>query len=108
VLITWAIIYLDRTDEQRRSRERQFQDRHLYLDTSSLDPATKAAVEYLIESGTSSTDRAVLKYRHLFHERKGTTLEELMVGQTELRGVSLLNCDVSPGISEHTWRRHTQ
>jgi hypothetical protein len=68
MIVTWAIVYLDRTDEQRRARERQFQDRHLIVDTDTLDPVDKAAVEFLVESRNGKNERDILKFRHLFRE----------------------------------------
>jgi len=70
MIIYWPVHYLDRTDEQRRSRERQYQDRRLFLDTDTLDPVTKAAVEFLVETKTKKTEREILKFRDRFQELK--------------------------------------
>lgn len=91
MFLTWAIVYLDRTDEQRCSRERQFQDRHLYLDTSTLDSATRAAIELLIESGKSSTERSILKFRNLFKGLREEELKVAIANASEFRTVSLDN-----------------
>ena len=67
MLLFWRIRYLD-------TRDRQFKDRDLYLDTDTLDPATKAAVEYACElRGSGSIGREILRYRSLFLE--GSPLE---------------------------------
>jgi len=70
MIVFWAIVYLDRTDRQRRSRERQFKDRHLFLDTDSLGLVDKAAVEFLVEARSGKNERDILKFRHLFREWK--------------------------------------
>lgn len=69
MIIHWRIHYLDKTDEQRRSRERQYRDRDLFLDTAPLDAVTKAAVEFIVQAKKHGADREILKYRHLFQER---------------------------------------
>jgi hypothetical protein len=61
MLLFWKIRYLDRSDKD-------FKDRCLYLHTSSLDPVTRAAVEFVVENKSSRTEREILKYRHLFAE----------------------------------------
>lgn len=63
MLLFWKIRYLDRTDSD-------FKDRCLYLHTQSLDPITRAAVEFVVENRSSKTEREILKYRHLFVEGK--------------------------------------
>lgn len=67
MLFFWRIRYLD-------SRDRQFKGRDLYLDTSTLDPATRAAVECASEAAPDSSHRWVFKFRHLF--RKDTMTHE--------------------------------
>ncbi len=61
MLLFWTIRYLDRTDKQ-------FKDRYLSLNTKSLDPITRAAVELVAENNSSRTEREILKYKHLFTE----------------------------------------
>lgn len=61
MIIFWRIRYLDRNDKQ-------FKDRDLFLDTERLDAATKAAIELVVETKSSSSQRDILKYRHLFQE----------------------------------------
>src|SRR5260370_3885606 len=61
MMLLWKIRYLDRSDKQ-------FKDRYLYLDTKTLDPVTRAAVELVAENRSSRTEREILKYRHLFIE----------------------------------------
>lgn len=51
--------YLDRADKQ-------FKDRDLFLNTKSLDPVLRAAVELLAENNSPKSQREILKYRHLF------------------------------------------
>lgn len=59
--IYWKVRYLDRGDKQ-------FKDRNLVLRTESLDSATKAAIELVVESKKNSPDRQVVKFRNLFRE----------------------------------------
>jgi len=61
MLLLWRIRYLD-------TRDKRFKDRDLYLDTDSLDPATKAAVELCYELGEAGNHRCMLRYRSLFRE----------------------------------------
>lgn len=61
MLLTWKIRYLDRNDGE-------FKDRYLHLDTATLKPAAKAAIELIVEAKTSRTERQILKYRHIFIE----------------------------------------
>lgn len=61
MILFWKIRYFDRN-------ERQLNDRSLQLNTETLDPITKAAVEFQIESRTNNTERGILKYRTLFRE----------------------------------------
>jgi len=70
MMLSWKIRYLDKTDKR-------FKDRYLELNTESLEPAARAAVELIVESKSSRTERGILKFRHLFVER---TLEEVSVG----------------------------
>ena len=63
MLLFWRIRYLD-------SRDRQFKDRDLYLDTATLEPVAKAAVESICELGVHAmTDRKILRFRSLFREQ---------------------------------------
>jgi len=73
VLLFWRIRYLD-------SRDKQFKDRDLLLDTDRLDPVTKAAVELCSEMERPGGGRAMLRYRHLFREEKhsGDELNKLV------------------------------
>ena len=61
MLMFWRIRYLD-------SRDRCFKDRDLWLDTDTLDPVVKAAVEFAHDTKESNRGREILRYRHLFHE----------------------------------------
>ncbi len=60
MMLFWKIRYLDRADKQ-------FKDRHLSLDTDTLDVVTHAAIELVVEN-RSMMDRTILKHRHLFVE----------------------------------------
>lgn len=62
MLLFWRIRYLD-------SRDRQFKDRDLWLNTDHLDPVTKAAIEATYALGDSSR-RAILRYRNHFQEER--------------------------------------
>src|SRR5687767_10875247 len=61
MLLLWRIRYFD-------TRDRQFKDRDLSLDTNTLDPITAAAVEACHEASQSHGRREMLRYRHLFVE----------------------------------------
>src|SRR5262245_14550954 len=61
MLLLWKIRFLDRADKR-------FKDRHLHLNTATLNPVTRAAVELVVESDSCKTEREILKYRHLFAE----------------------------------------
>lgn len=62
MLLFWRIRYLD-------TRDKQFKDRDLWLDTDSLDPVTKAAVELCNEQKELGCGRDMLQFRHLFSEK---------------------------------------
>jgi hypothetical protein len=59
MMLLWKIRYLDRTDKQ-------FKDRDLHLDLSSLDTATRSVIELLLDD--DSTKRNIQRFRHLFIE----------------------------------------
>ncbi len=61
MLVFWKTRYLNRAD-------RTFGDRCLYLDTRTLDAATKAAIELLADSKSRRTERKILQFRSLFKE----------------------------------------
>jgi hypothetical protein len=61
MLIFWRIRYLDRKD-------RQFKDRDVFLDTTTLPPARRAAVELHLECWKGHSERDILKSRSLFNE----------------------------------------
>jgi hypothetical protein len=64
MLFYWKIRYLD-------SRDKLFKDRELLLNTDSLDPVMKAAVEATYALNDSGR-RAMLRYRYLFREERPT------------------------------------
>jgi len=61
MMLFWKIRYLDRTDKE-------FKERYLRLNTRTLDPTTRAAVELVVESKSYETEREILKYKYLFAE----------------------------------------
>ena len=62
MLLFWRIRYLD-------SQDKQFKDRDLCLDTGTLDPVTKAAVEATYDLNDTSR-RSMLRHRALFREER--------------------------------------
>lgn len=72
MLLVWKVRYID-------SRDSQLKNRNLWLDTKTLDPVKKAAVEMCCEADRSGNRRSMLRYRSLFQEEKGADqLNELM------------------------------
>ena len=67
MMLSWKIRYLNRADKQ-------FKDRHLFLDTKMLDPVTRAAVEFVVDNESRKTEREILNYRHLFVENQSGTI----------------------------------
>lgn len=63
MLIFWRIRYFDRTDMQ-------FKDRDLFLDTATLPPAKRAAIELLSESKGNRNEREFLRFKSLFREER--------------------------------------
>jgi len=59
MLLFWRIRYLD-------SRDKTFKDRDLWLETDTLDPVTRTAVELCAQHKDSGRQREWLRYRHLF------------------------------------------
>jgi len=62
MLLFWRIRYLD-------TRDKQFKNRDLWLETDTLDDVTKAAVELAYELKDIGHRRKMLCHRHLFHEK---------------------------------------
>ena len=62
----WRIRYLD-------SDDRAFKDRDVWLETNSLDPVTKAAVEMIRELKDNGQERDIVRYRHHFREKEQTS-----------------------------------
>jgi hypothetical protein len=73
MLLIWKIRYLDSQDGLSKDRE-------LMLDTDSLDPVTKAAVELAFEL-RGTRERDFIRFRHRFSERKlsGDEMNELIL-----------------------------
>ena len=69
MLIYWKIRYLNRTTKK-------FADRLLYLQSDSLDPVTKAAVELAAQATTQSDWWKFLRYRPLFTEESSLQTTE--------------------------------
>jgi hypothetical protein len=63
MFLCWKVRYYDRGDKL-------FKDRDLNLDTNTLDPATKAAVELCRVWDERGHGRGMLRFRHLFQERQ--------------------------------------
>lgn len=80
MMLFWKIRYLDRTDKT-------FKDRYLYLETETLEPVTRAAIELVTEGKSSRSRREILKYRHLFVEGSLESLPSDPRGWVEFRGV---------------------
>ena len=66
MILLWKIRYLD-------TRDKQFKDRDLWLDTNSLDVATKATVELICKLKDRSQERKISQYRHFFKEKDDTS-----------------------------------
>jgi hypothetical protein len=86
MLLSWRVRYLD-------TRDKQFKDRDLWLETNALDPVTKAAVEATHELRDVGRGREMLRYRHLFHEKRytGDELNELHTRHGRIDFVSIDN-----------------
>ena len=83
MLIFWRIRYLDRNDKQ-------FKDRDLFLDTSMLPPAKRAAVELLAELKGNRNEREFLKFKSLFGEESWADWGESRLSAAgEIRSFSL-------------------
>jgi len=68
MLLFWRIRYLD-------SRDKQFNDRDLWLDTGTLDPTLKAQVELCHDLDEHGQRRGMLRHRHLFKEERHSDAE---------------------------------
>lgn len=79
MILFWKIRFLDRADKG-------FKDRSLFLNSETLDPVTRAALELVVEGRHPGSDRRILKYRSLFEERDLATIpdcqEILTTGRT--------------------------
>ena len=84
MLVDWKVRYLDRTTKN-------LNDRHLYLDTATLDAATRAAVETLVETRTNKTEREILRFRSLFVECSPETIVQKVECVRRGTGVFLSN-----------------
>jgi hypothetical protein len=82
MMIFWKIRYLDRND-------RAFKDRNLFLDTRRLDAATRAAVEFALDTKTSANARNFLKYRDLFTEDNSPDATRRLASGDRMNGFSL-------------------
>ena len=85
MLIFWRIRYLD-------SADRTFKDRNLFLDTGTLPPAKRAAVELLAESTTNRNEREFFKFKSLFIEESITgVVEERLRTAGEVKSLQLIS-----------------
>lgn len=83
MLIFWGIRYFDRTDKK-------FKDRDLFLDTATLSPAKRAAVELLAEAKGNRSEREFLKFKSLFREESWADWGEARLNAAgEIRSFSL-------------------
>lgn len=87
MLLFWRIQYLD-------TRDRQFKDRVLWLETNTLDPVTKIALEATHElKDVVGHSRRMLRYRHLFHEKRYSEdeLSDLYARHDKMESVHIHN-----------------
>ncbi len=86
MLLFWRIRYLD-------TRDKEYKDRDLWLDTETLDAVTKAAVETTHGLTEPGGGRPMLRYRHLFREQKqsGQELNDLCTRHGGMSTVSILD-----------------
>jgi hypothetical protein len=81
MLIFWKVRFFDK-------QTRTFGDRSLLLNTQTLDPPTRAAIEFLAESGTRESQRELIRLRQLFIEQDWqTALHEQIAGGSTPRFV---------------------
>ena len=82
MLLFWRIRYLD-------TRDKQFKNRDLWLETDTLDPITKAAVEATHDLEDPGRGRGMLRYKHLFGEEdySAAHLNELCARHGGMKGV---------------------
>lgn len=62
MLLFWRIRYLDTSDKE-------FKDRDLWLDTNTLGPVKKAAIEAIHDLRETGQEREMLRFKHLFREQ---------------------------------------
>ena len=83
MLIFWRIRYLDHADQQ-------FKDRDLDLDTATLGPVERAAVEMLVQARNHGNERGMLRVRSLFQERTpGESLDQPLGGYDKYVGFGI-------------------
>lgn len=80
MLLHWKVRYWDRSC-------REMKDRSLVLDTETLDPATKEAVELVADEEWPNRSERILKFRQLFVECDHATLSAMMRSCAQFRGV---------------------
>jgi hypothetical protein len=61
MFLLWTIRYLD-------SRDKQFKNRQLWLNTNKLEPVSQAAVELINANRKSGPTRDIIRFRQLFRE----------------------------------------
>ena len=86
MLLFWRIRYLD-------TRDKQYKDRDLWLDTETLDAVAKAAVETTHGLTDPGGGRPMLRYRHLFREQKhsGQEFNDLWARHGGISNVSIVD-----------------
>ncbi|HUW83783.1 MAG TPA: hypothetical protein VMZ31_13425 [Phycisphaerae bacterium] len=86
MLVFWRVRYLD-------TRDGQFKDRDLWLETNELDATTKAAVELCVELREPGGGRDILRFRQLFQEKSlsNEEMNDLVARARGMRTVFLVD-----------------
>lgn len=86
MLLLWKIRYFD-------TRDKEFKDRDLYLDTDTLDAATRVAVEMCDELRDIHRGKDMLQYRALFQEVADPTsyFKDLHTRHTKIGSVFIMD-----------------
>jgi hypothetical protein len=80
MMIFWKVRCVNRTTKE-------FGDRYLYVDTETLDLATKAAIEFLADLGSTRSGRDILRFRSIFREGDWQEVVRKFAPATEARNV---------------------
>lgn len=84
MILIWHVRFFDPADKE-------FKDRELFLDTTTLDPKERASIELCAKLKSTTPSRSMMRYRALFEERR-LSIEELVA----LCGVEPPVCVVAP------------